>query len=76
MTAMSLLRVLAHAERADGLQPRDQDDEVDDQGQDGPLDEEIGEFHGFASVVFRLGRGLVRGLGLVVHAHGGARCAA
>src|SRR6187431_1812598 len=30
-------------------------------------------FKGFASVVFRLGRGLVRGLGLVAHEHGGPR---
>src|SRR4029079_376417 len=38
-------RVLADAERADRLQPRDQDHEVDDDGEDRPPDEEIGEFH-------------------------------
>ena len=38
-------RVLPHAERADGLQPGDEDHQVDDDGQDRPLDEEIGEFH-------------------------------
>ena len=38
-------RVLPDAERADRLEARDQDDQVDDDRQDGPLDEEIGEFH-------------------------------
>jgi hypothetical protein len=43
------LGVLADAEGADGLEPRDQDHEVDDEGQDGALDEEVGEAHQFSS---------------------------
>ena len=46
-------RVLPDRERADRLQSGDQDDQVDDDRQDGPLDEEIGELHqlfsGFAA---------------------------
>ena len=38
-------RVLAHAQRTDRLQPRDEDDEVDDDGEDRPPDEEIREAH-------------------------------
>jgi hypothetical protein len=38
-------RVLAHAERADRLQPGDQNHEVDDDGQNWPLDEQIRELH-------------------------------
>ena len=50
-------RVLAHAQRADRLQPGDQDHQVDDDREDRPLDEEIGEA---ASAVLRLGRRVVR----------------
>ena len=38
-------RVLPDAQRADRLQAGDQDDQVDDDRQDRPLDEEIGEPH-------------------------------
>ena len=38
-------RILPDAQRADRLQPGDQDDQVDDDRQDRPLDEEIGELH-------------------------------
>ena len=38
-------RILANTERPDRLQAGDQDDQVDDDGQDGPLDEEIREPH-------------------------------
>ena len=42
-------RVLPHAQRADRLQPGDQDHQVDDDRQDRPLDEEIGELHQLSS---------------------------
>ncbi len=51
-------RVLPDAQRADRLQPRDQDDEVDDDREDRPLDEEIGELHQLFS---GLGAGLFAG---------------
>ena len=38
-------RVLADAQRADRLQPGDEDDQIDDDREDRPLDEEIGELH-------------------------------
>ena len=38
-------RVLPYAERADRLQPGNQNHQVDDDGEYGPLDEEIGELH-------------------------------
>ena len=58
-------RVLAHAQRADRLEPRDQDDEVDDDRQHRPADEEVGE--ACISVVLGLaGPGLFAGLDLVV----------
>ena len=38
-------RVLPDAQRAHRLQPGDQDHEIDDDGEDRPLDEEIGELH-------------------------------
>ena len=49
-------RILADVQGADRLQAGDDDDQVDDQGQDGAADEEVGEFH--RSVVLRLGRHL------------------
>ena len=42
-------RILAHAERANRLQAGDQDDQVDDDREDRPLDEEIGETHQLSS---------------------------
>ncbi|KAF5049797.1 hypothetical protein DSECCO2_436140 [anaerobic digester metagenome] len=39
-------RVLAHREAEHGLQPGDDDQQIDDQGQDRATDEDIGEFHG------------------------------
>src|SRR5262249_33965935 len=38
-------RVLPHAQGPDRLHAGDQDDEVDDDGQNRPLDEQIGELH-------------------------------
>ena len=38
-------RVLPDTQRADRLQTRDQDDQIDDDGEDRPLDEQIGELH-------------------------------
>ena len=38
-------RILPDAQRADRLQAGDQDDQVDDDRQDRPLDEQIGELH-------------------------------
>ena len=38
-------RILPDAQRADRLQPRDEDDQVDDDREDRPFDEEIGELH-------------------------------
>ena len=38
-------RVLPDAERANGLQPRDENDQIDDNRENRPLDEEIGEPH-------------------------------
>ena len=38
-------RILPHAQRADRLQPRDQDHEIDHDREHGPLDEKIGELH-------------------------------
>ena len=38
-------RILTHRERADRLQPRDQDDQTDYDGENGSLDEQIGQFH-------------------------------
>src|SRR5262249_62153230 len=49
-------RVLPHAQRADRLQPGDQDDQVDDDRQDRPADEEVGESHQLSS---GLGLGLL-----------------
>ncbi len=40
------LGVLPHVERADGLKPGDDDDEVDDDRQHGPANEDVGEPHG------------------------------
>ena len=37
--------ILPHAQRADGLQARNQDHEADDDREDRPLDEHIGELH-------------------------------
>ena len=62
-------RVLPDAERADRLQPGDQDDQVDDDREDRPLDEEIGEPHQLSSW---LGRRIVAGLHLVVDENGRA----
>ena len=42
-------RILPDAQRADRLQPGNQDDEVDDDREDRPLDEEIGESHQLSS---------------------------
>ena len=63
-------RVLTHAERADRLQPGDQDHQVDDDGQDRPLDEEISELHLAVLGLRRLG--CSAGLHLVVDLHRGA----
>ena len=41
-------RVLAHVQRADGLHARDDDQEIDDDREDRPPDEEIGESHAYA----------------------------
>ena len=57
-------RILPHAQRADRLQPRDQDDEVDDDREDRPPDEEVGELHQLSS---GFGRRAVRRLDVVVH---------
>ena len=38
-------RILPDAQRADRLQARDQDDQVDDDREDRPLDEKVGELH-------------------------------
>ena len=43
-------RKLAHYQRTDGLQPRDQNHEVDHHREDGAADEEVGQFHEFAGV--------------------------
>src|SRR5262249_1787396 len=56
-------RVLADGERADRLQPRDQDHEVDADREDRPLDEEVGEFHQLSS---GLGAGLLPGWTLLL----------
>ena len=56
------------SERID-QQPRDQDHEVDDDRQDRPPDEEVGELHQLSS---GFGAGLFAGLDLVVHLDGGA----
>ena len=53
-------RVLADRQRADRLQPGDQDDQVDDDREDRPPDEEIGESSSLA--VLGLGRRVVRRL--------------
>ena len=50
--------VLSDGERSDRLEPGDQDHQVDDNRQDGPSDEEIGEFHQLSS---GLGAGLLPG---------------
>src|SRR5205823_3689256 len=42
-------RELPYGERADGLQPGDQDDEVDDDRQDRPANEQVGELHQLSS---------------------------
>ena len=47
-------RILPDAERADRLQPGDQDDEVDDDREDRPFDEQVGE--SFMSAVLGFGR--------------------
>ena len=62
-------RILADAQRADRLQPGDQDHQVDDDREDRPLDEEIGELHQLSS---GFGRAVVAGLHLVVDLHGRA----
>ena len=43
------LGVLAHVERADRLQAGDDDHQVDDDREDRPADEDVGEFHGAVS---------------------------
>ncbi len=59
-------RVLPDVEGPDGLQPRDDDQQVDHQRQDGAADEQVGEFH--RSVVLRFGRELeLRGEPVVDH---------
>src|SRR5439155_21212539 len=51
-------RVLPHGERADGLEPGDQNDQVDDHCQDRPPDEKIRDRHQLSS---GLGEGLLPG---------------
>jgi len=49
-------RILAHAQRANRLQPGDQNHQVDDDRENGPLDEQVGESHqlfsGFGAGLF------------------------
>ena len=59
-------RVLPDTQRADRLQARDENDQIDDDGQDRPLDEQIGERH---LAVFRLWRPVVGRLHVVVDLH-------
>ena len=46
-------RILPHVERVDRLVARQQDDEVDDDGQHGPADEQVGDLHASGAVRFR-----------------------
>ena len=62
-------RILPDAQRADRLQPGDQDHQVDDDREDRPLDEEIGELHQLFS---GFGAGLLAGRDLVVDQDRGA----
>ena len=62
-------RILAHAERADRLQPGDQDHEVDDNREDRALNKKIGELH---LAVLRLGRWTVSRLHFVINLNGSA----
>jgi hypothetical protein len=39
---------MSHIQRADRLEAREQDDQVDDRRNDRPADEEVGKFHGLA----------------------------
>ena len=66
-------RVLAHAQRADRLEPGDQDHQVDDDGEDRPADEDVGELHQLSS---GFGRRVVRGLDRVVDLRPRPRCGA
>ena len=62
-------RILADAERADRLQPGDEDHQIDDDRQDRPSDEEIGELHQLFS---GFGVGLLAGCTVLLITHGRA----
>ena len=62
-------RILPDAQRADRLQAGDQDDQVDDDREDRPLDEKIGELHQLFS---GFGVGLLAGCTLLLTDDGGA----
>ena len=62
-------RVLTHTQRANGLQPGDQDNQADDHREDGSFDKQIRELH---LAVLGLGSGIISRLNLVVDLDRGA----
>src|SRR5690349_9505699 len=73
MTAMSLLGYWRTLSERMACSPAMRITRLTTRARTGRLTKRSVNFTGLASVVFRLGRGLVRGLRLVAHEHGGAR---